>query len=208
MGLLNVTNRKGSESLIIGVSEINQRIRAKLNITCDQYCMLDLIYKCQSKKETLTYEMTFRRLGLSEEETKDQIRVLKDLGFVLKNGNKFEVSQSWISQFEVSVAEFEEFWIYKGKSYWTGSKKDAALKYTEARRFYSKEYLLNQRDGYFKLLELQEFRVIMGASVFLNVKTERFRENFWEQAKRIQQVNGVPETPTKKLTIEEVNEMF
>ena len=204
--LLKNCSRKGESDLINGVSEINQKFRHNLGITCDEYVLLDILYKLEVKKEPLTFDYTYRKLGLSTDETKSQIKSLMTKGYVTLKDKMFFVYDQWKKLFSISEGEFETFWVYKGKVYWTGSKPDAKKKYTECRKNYSAEYLLNQRDGYFALLELQkDWRQVMGASVFLNPKTERFRENFYEQIKRIKPVIQKEE---QQLTAEKSKKLF
>lgn len=180
---------------IIGTTEINHAIRKKLNITSDEYCVIDLIEKCIAKKVLFSYQEVYRRIGITEEELKPLISSIGKKGLLNHSKEKgFGVTELWKGEFEVTQEEFGIFWEpieFPGNPKriirWTGSKTDGFKKYCKARKEYDSVYLLNQKNNYFKLLYEKPDRPILGCSVFLNMQTKRFEEEWHLQLKRSSQ---------------------
>jgi len=165
-------------------SVINHNIRDRLKINSDQYCICDLIERLYIKnKNYAPYELS-RKLGFDAATIKSEVKILIGMRILeKKDGESPKTSDMWKRMFIVSEEDFEEF--MKPHAYgtrtikWTGSKSDAKTKYEKARKLYSAIYLLDRKKAYFDFLSKNEKRDIMMASVFLNVKTKRFSED-WE----------------------------
>ena len=185
---------------VIGHTTINHKIRITLNLTCDEYCLIDLIEKCKSKKIKFTYEESYKRLGYEKEVVNAIMNQLQGRKLLKWEEKEFRVTKLWIEQFEISQEEFDAFWEpmkFQGRTIrWTGSKFDAQKKYIKARREYEGSYLYFQKQNYFRLLFEKPERPIMAASVFLNMETKRFIEEFHTQLSR--SIQG--ESDIKKIT--------
>jgi hypothetical protein len=174
---------------IIGHTEINHKIRIFLNLSCEEYCLVDLIEKCHAKKVEFTYQECYRRIGIEKQRIDELISTLRKYKIIEIVKDEYITGSLWRNQFEVSQEEFNAFWekvIFPNgrKISWTGSKTDAFNKYKMARKKYEGTYLYKKKTDYFNLLFENPERPIMMASVFLNLQTERFTEDFASQLKR------------------------
>ena len=186
-----------------GHTTINHQVRMELGISYEQYCILDLVERRQSAG-AITPTFMSQKLKMNKDTVVTIARELREKGFLnIKKSPR--VTSKWLSAFEISDEEFSEFWKPEHGKKWTGSRKDARDKYNRARRQYSAQHLLNQKRYYFRFLSLEEndFRQTMGASVFLNLQTERFNEDFRASLKEEQ-----TEIINKPITKEDVDELF
>jgi hypothetical protein len=170
-----IKNVELTTKYITGKTTINHRVATELKISLDQYCLLELIEKCEARREHFTMDLCYKRLGFQSGKVLKELTDLRILGFVEKRANNTpKVTLLWRNAFELNPNEFEIFWNKDGKCCWPGSsKKDAFSKYTAARKLYSAEYLLSQRNNYLNYL-LVTNRYIMGCSVFLGLEKENF----------------------------------
>ena len=185
----NLINKHESHALskITGKTTISHRNRIKLGITCMQYCILELIEKSVARHESLTEQFFYQKIGIQKEELYKELHKLATLEFITKNTDGSpKVTQKWLSAFDIPMEEFEEFWNRNERCAWPGSsKKETLKKYKEVREFYSAAYLLRKRNEYLEFLVRKEndFRQIMGCSVFLNLDKERFNID-WKNASK------------------------
>jgi hypothetical protein len=170
---------------ITGSTTINHEVRHKLNLTNDQFILLDFLQKAFEEKREITYELIYRKTAITQIEYDTIIPILYQRNLVrdenVKTKRYIRVSKVFKQAFYVNEKDFDLFWKdNKGVCCWPGSRTDALQKYILARREYPHDYLMKQRNWYFRMLELPEysFRQKMGAPVFLNMKTKRFEEDF------------------------------
>lgn len=202
---------KNHLDIIKGITVINNQNRKKLNLTMNEYAMMDAIDTLKRKSKPISNQNLWVITGFEDNEQSILISALKNKGFLadIKRGDQtfLAILPVWLSQNIPFEQEFEEFWTIKdsnGKSKvaWPGSKPDAKKKYITVRKFYSKEFMFSQRDTYFELLrkthELTKFkRQKLMCTVFLNPETERFKENYKEQLEELIK-EYTPQIPEKK----------
>jgi hypothetical protein len=173
---------------IIGKTEINHKIRKLLDISNDEYCVVDLVERCHARGIKFSYEECFRRLGMTQLEIDVLIRSMEKKRIVMYINDNFKPSNKWTEQFEISKDEFEAFWvpvkIADRTIRWTGSKTDCMNKYKTARKQYESSYLYKQKCDYFNLLFENPDRMVMMGSAFLSLTTKRFEEDWASQLKR------------------------
>ena len=165
-------------------SAINHNIRHRLGISADDYCIIetcDVLYTKQKIYKAVDIQC---KIGYDVEFIKERVKALIDAGLLQKDGNESpKSSEKWKRNFLISEEEFVAFMepmqFTTRLVKWTGSKADSKMKYEIARKHYSAQYLLDRKKAYFEYLARDIKRDIMMASVFLNVKTKRFSEE-WE----------------------------
>lgn len=195
---------------IYGNTTINHAVRVRLGLSFAEYVMADFIDYANSKRKLVTYEYMYRRIGMKD---KNQISTLtgslRDKGMITIDGPNFKVTRLWMDAFMISEEWFNAFWNINGKPYWGGSKADAQKKFTLLCRKYTPEYLINCRDAYVKFMKhpKNDFRQVMGAPVFLNPETERFKEDWKLQLDRLNG-KGFSEAKKPELTAEAKERMF
>lgn len=188
-----------------GSSVINHKVRMKLNLTMEEYCLLDLIHRLNLKGKEVNYDRIERYIGLNMEAGKSTLLSLHKKGFIARNGSSTQiiVNKIWSKIHEtVMEDDFEVFWRKEKGISWTGSKKEALVKYKSTRESYTADFILEKKRAYFEFLSQPEmsFRQVMNAARFLNPKNEHFNEP-WEdylkdlQAKRVKS-DDTPEPST------------
>ena len=175
-----------------GRTTINHEARMKLLLNCSEYVFMDWFYRETSKGKEPEVMDCYVNTGFTPEQ---QGRIMKGLivkGFLLGGiGDSPTITEKWTDGFADFDQEFERFfWVKNGKVCWHGSKPQALKLYVTLRKNHSREFLLKQRDTYFKFLDLEhktgfpERKKLM-ASVFLGPK-ERFNEDWATQAKELE----------------------
>ena len=200
--------RKSNRAQVSGITEIIHSARVKGGLSMEEYAILDLLTKKGNKK--YGWEIFYRKLGMSADDASAIIKKLRQKGYIGVSGGTAKVLPLFNQLFESTEAEFEEFWTIvedkKLKAAWGGSKPEAKKHYTTLRRKYSAEYLLSQRNDYFRYLEYEKThnkfnRAKMGGPVFLNPDKERFKEEWAEHLPK-------PEKPKGKLTEKDKEKLF
>jgi len=166
-------------------SVINHNIRDKLNINSDEYAVIEICDRLYVKQKKYSAGDVSDRIGYDENAIKAFVKGLIEKGLLERvDGDSPRATDKWKKMFMVTEDEFEEFMasmkIGLRMIKWTGSKADSKNKYEKARKIYSAIYLLERKKCYFEYLSRHPRRDIMGAPVFLNVKTQRFAEP-WEK---------------------------
>jgi hypothetical protein len=168
-----------------GSSVINHKIRIKLKLTMEEYCLLDLIHRLNIKDKPLNYDRIERYIGMDVEAAKVNLLSLFKKGLVerYKDTKKIIINPIW-SKIHNTVLEddFEVFWRKEKGISWTGSKSEAKVKYKSARESYTADFILEKKRAYFEFLSQPEmsYRTVMNAARFLNPKNEHFNES-WEE---------------------------
>jgi hypothetical protein len=196
---------------VYGLTTINHSKRAKMGLTMLHYCVADLVEYCNNKSRPLTYDYIYRKIAVEKEQFLSVAKSLVDLGFLEYSQDKLKVTRKWLDTFMIEEQWFEAFWLVKNQNFWPGSKKDAKANFIKACKFYPPEYLIKCRDYYIKFLNhpTNSYRKPMAATVFLNLQTERFKENWSDQLQRLINPNGkiaIRLEPT--FTIEEKEKLF
>lgn len=201
---------------IVGSSTINHAARVKLGLTCSEYCFIDFLHR--RDVDATETKSIWISLGFGEKEINQLFRNLIVKGFIIMDigsGNsdnpKFNFTQKWKEGFANIEQEFNEyFWMENGKVAWTGTKKKAFEYYIKLRKKHSKDFLVNQRDQYFKFLELQKkYRNFdqqrLMCQVFLNPANERYLEDYGDYVNQLKfKYAPSPEIKPKPLTKEDV----
>lgn len=214
MEAIDFKNIRSQARSPIGTTIIDHKIRFNLGLTLAEYCMMSLIVDLKIKKKPVDYDRIEIYLGFSKEQAMKILKSLLEKEFIQKHETGITVTVKWTSSFLIDDSEFEEFLLNKdtGKMFWTGSRKDIREKYILARRHYSHEHLMKQKYWYQKLLEHPEmkFRNVMGGSVWLNLKTERFNEDWKEQYQDLVAKSSVTEKKPKEsgITSEDKQKMY
>ena len=195
---------------IYGSTIINHAKRIQMDLSMAEYCVADFIEYANGKRKLVTYEYAYRRLGLKKELFIPLMTSLRNKGYITDEQNNIKVTRKWLDTFMVGAEWFDAFWNIRGKPYWPGSKKDAQKKFEKACYQYSPEFIIQCRDNYVKFMNhpANKFRQIMMATVFLNPETERFKEDWLGQLKRL---NGKDLMEPRKVTIltaEEKKQLF
>lgn len=149
---------------------------------------MEYVEKCARDVININYPSIYEKTGIDHDEAKELFVTLWKKGFIetTQSISKFKPTIKWFSALSSIKNEFEEFWMAmqiktangKKNISWTGSKQDALNKFTRTRKIESFEYLMAQKELYFKMIASSDFRKVMGCSVFLNVDTKRYSEDW------------------------------
>jgi len=202
---------------IIGSTTINHEARVRLGLTCSEYVLLEHLHHAKEKHDRGNPESIYLNTGFVMNEVEALMRNLMQKGFVAivsgvgsgiaasnTAGPEFMLSTKWNDGFADIEKEFDQFfWKIDGKVQWTGTRKKALEYYIKLRKRHSKDYLVKQRDDYFKFLDLQKIlrkfdQQRLMCQVFLNPANERFAENYADYIVQLKAKYGDPETPKIK----------
>ena len=202
---------------ITGSTTINHSARVAMELSMDEYAVVDMIERYSEASKPFCDTEVYRTLGMNREEVQAVITQLWAKGFIeiSKGVSKFRPTTRWKEGFMPTKNEFEQFWepmdivTTAGKKHiaWTGAKPDAEKKFLKARKLESFEYLMAQKVGYFRMIASSDYRKVMGCSVFLNVDTKRYSED-WAKSTDGKVVQVKEKKPEKTLTKENVREAF
>jgi hypothetical protein len=204
---MGISEYKSKAPDIVGSTTINHSARVKMGLNCSEYVLLDHISRKNENGSVVDTLTVYIATGFGFEETKRLITSLMGKGFLIpKNGDDFDVTNRWHDAFANIDKEFEfKFWTKDGKVQWTGTKKKALEYYVKVRKKYSVDFLVKQRDDYFKFLELQvkyrnfdQQRVM--CQVFLNPANERFLEDYASYVQQLETKYAPPKTDVKPVT--------
>jgi len=172
---------------IYGISQVNHSKRHKMGLSIAEYCVADFIEYCNSKRKPVTYEYIWLKLALDKENFLSLAKSLLAKGYVVSEENQLKVTRLWLDEFMISVEWFNAFWFVRGKVFWGGSRKDAQVKFVKACRLFTPEFLIECRDNYIKFMAHPDnaFRHVMGASVFLSLETEKFKQDWLGDLRRL-----------------------
>ena len=200
---------------VVGSSTINHQVRTKLCLSMEEYVILDYIERCHRDSKPVEYVYIYSNTGIEHDVVKILFEVLWGNGWIETSStvSKFKPTKKWYDGFSSTKNEFEEFWQSldfstsegKKKISWSGAKADALDKFAKARKVESFEYLMAQKLAYFKMIASSDYRQVMGCSVFLNVTTKRYSED-WEKQTKKDVVHEVKET--KKITVKDVRSKY
>ena len=188
-----ILDQKVKMPKISGTTTINHEARVKLQLTCSEYVMMDYLYKCKNKGIPPEIEKTFINTGFSHGEQEIILKSLVKKDFI--RISSFDAlpafTPKWEEGFPNGELEFiEEFWRKDGKAIWLTSSRKASLKfYTELRKVYPKEVIIEARNHYLEYLEWERKRgfdrAIMMAERWLNPKNEHFMTDWKEMTDQI-----------------------
>ena len=197
-------------SVIYGTTTINHNKRCKMGLSTGEYVVADFVAYANSKRKMVTFEYALARTGYHKDDFLGILKSLVSKGFVEIHEPTIEVTRKWLDTFMIEEQWFESFWLVNGQAIWPGSKPDAKEKFVKAATMFSPEFIIECRDRYLKFMAHPEnnFRKIMGAPVFLNLKTERFKEDWLGQLRRLNGEIALPRKLEKPLTKAEKDKMF
>lgn len=192
--------QQSKNPIVQGTTTINHAMRVDLGLNCSEFVLADCIYDKMSRGLDVSYTSIHRKTGLTADEQEILFARLisKDiLAGNLKDKISIAFTSKWMVFNESIELDFEEFWTMlsdpkdpksKKKNAWHGSKPKALVEYQRLRKTLSKEYLLKQRDEYFRFLDWENYRGFprqkMMCVAFLN-KDERYAEDWTSQADEI-----------------------
>lgn len=142
-------------TLINGYSYINHKVRVKLNLTCSEYVMMELIEKAELARKILTDELVYKKTGFNDKARWIIINNLIEKGMIL---NAFDgvttTTDKWKNAFGNYQVEFKKFWFKNGRVFFPGSKKKTLVLFRKVRKGHGLDYLIYQRDQYDRYLDL------------------------------------------------------
>jgi hypothetical protein len=202
-------------NLVNGVTTINNNIRVKLNLSMEEYAIMEHVEKSHRDSVELTYSSIYSKTGIEHDPAKIVFNNLWERGFLITSNtvSRFKPSPKWLGAFSGLKDEFEQFWhsmdidMPEGikRISWTGSKIDAEKKFCKLRRIETFDYLMKQKVYYFKVIASSSYRTIMGCSVFLNVETKRYSEDW---ASQIDKEKFKEVRRKSKITVKDVKSKF
>lgn len=193
-----------SKPSILGSTTINHAARIKLGLTCSEYVLMNYIYHCVTKKREVDIMETYRQTGFEVSEQEVLLRKLIQKRFIFPENEAVpRLTGKWETAFTDIEMEFENlFWKKDGKVIWTGSKKKSCDMYIRLRKKYSRDFLLEQKDQYLRLLELENKhgfdRRIMMAERWLNPSNEYYLTDWKSQADQLDKKISEAENRIKK----------
>lgn len=205
----SVADYKAKPPRITGVITINHARRVKMGLGPLAYILMDTVAYFIKEKKPITVATVYVRTGLIEQEQKWGFNALIERGYLFppdKDALQPTMSDKWDSHFKSIEDEFEDFWTKDGKVCWQGPKSKAQDLYVKLRVYNHKDYLMKQRNEYFRFLDLveksQNFkRAKMMATVFLGPQ-ERYKEEWTryctEEEEKIKKDDQIPEAAEEK----------
>lgn len=196
---------------VSGSTIINHQARTELNISCDEYVLIDCIEKLVNAKKPINYSLIWEYTGLEKDKVIFLMNeaVINDLLIPSPNTSGYKVTDKWLNAFKPVEVEFEQFWKSEkvnGKTIsWTGSKPDALQKFMKVRKIESFDYLMKQKKDYFEMIGNSDWRRVMGCSVFLNITTKRYSEDWTKYDEG--RITPAKEEPKRKLSKNEISGM-
>lgn len=193
-----------------GMTPMFHRVRYALKLTMEEYAVAHLIFDLENRAKEIIYARFMSYLGMEDiDEINRIIKSLQDKKIIKFIDGVPTVTAAWTELHNENTNEqFEIFWHNSQGRTWPGSKQLAFQRYIEAAKLHDFQYLLDQKKAYFALLNApgNEFRNTMQASEFLNIKNERFRENWSEQLDELLTRKGVKSTdPKQKVVLTEAD---
>lgn len=157
---------------IKGITSILHNIRSRLGITCDEYTIIDAIYRLRLEGTAVNVFNLFQLTGFTEEQIRLFVDSLIAKEFLERQEKKLFTAKKWNDQF-FAEDDFEEFWeIYKGN----GSKKKSKGFYKQARLQVEKGFLHQRAKEY--IASEKEFQYVMRAERYLNPKNAYWETDF------------------------------
>lgn len=165
-----------------GRSLILHRQRIQLGLSMEEYALMAFIETRKAKNLPVSYDKIEKYLGIDPIHAKELLIMLKQKELI-RNEKGIVITDKWFSVFEISEKEFEDFWNINSKPCWPGSRKESLKMYIKARKLFDKDFLLQQRNAYFKFLQEpeNEYRSKMSCSTFLNPENEKFNQNWTKE---------------------------
>jgi len=142
---------------IIGSSTINHTARIELGLNCSEYVLMDYVQRSVDHKRSLDVVETYKQTGFGIDEQTALLKTLVLKGFIFPEvADPPFLTGKWLTVFTDVEREFNElFWKLDGKVFWTGSKKKSYGMYYKLRKEYSKEFMIEARDDYARLLKAE-----------------------------------------------------
>jgi|TARA_R110002020_G_scaffold113252_5_gene260575 hypothetical protein len=168
-----------AEAGIYGSTVINHRIKHKLEITGDEYIVLEYIYNMNKDANKVTaygdMDNLWKSIGMYPPEFGKFAVNLIDKGFI-EESHGLVVTNKWINEFvDVNKDKFEEFWEVYGR---IGNKEQARKMFLKAvKEIYYKD-LLEKHAKYVKHLENTEWKGKMHCSTWLNPVSKRYNDEY------------------------------
>ncbi len=219
----NVFDKYVSQKInrVYGISVIDHRIRTRIEVSVGEYCILELYWRRMLQNRQTTWDDIYTHTGINREQAGPMIKRLFDKGHleavVMNKEKRYVPSEKFLDLTEkLEESDFETFWRMGNGRKWPGSKKEARKKFALAAKEHGAHHLIKCKKDYFEYLSLPEndYRNTMQASVFLNLSTERFNENWREQYEDIikdRKKQSGPEqkvVKTSTMTKEQKDELF
>lgn len=182
---------KSEPPKVFGRSTINHEARMELMLNCSEYVFMDWFYREVSKGKEPEILDCYVNTGFTGDQQQRLMKSLITKGFLIPtNDDSPKLTSKWESGFADLDKEFEVyFWKQDGKVCWNGSKPNALKLYVKLRKNISRDFLLKQRNTYFKYLECEHKlgfqRPKLMCSVFLGPQ-ERFNEDWKGQLEEAQ----------------------
>lgn len=203
---------------ITGSTTINHAVRVKLGITADEYCFMMYLEERKNKSREFDLSHCFSIIGYNANMAKLMYHGLVQHGFLglFKPGEVPKLTERWGQAFNVDF-EFNQFWTVnlpdgKKRTAWPGSKEATRKLFDKVRKQYSLEYILRQRDHYFKFLILTKKyrnfdRMKMGGPVWLG--PDKHYETDWKSEWEELEEKYNPKKPmAEAVTIESVKKAY
>lgn len=179
-----------------GITTVYHRVRHEFKITMEEYCVVALIEELTLRNKELIYERFMSYIGMEDTKQIDQIIIrMVSCGLLeMKEGTPM-VTKKWTNSHNKDRNEqFEIFWHSSQGRSWPGSKPLALQRYIETASIHGDAFLLEQKKAYFDYLNCpgNEYRATMQASDWLNIKMERFKEDWRMQTLELLKRQGKP----------------
>ncbi len=144
---------------IIGSSTINHSARVELGLNCSEYVLMDYVQRSVDHKRSLDVVETYRQTGFGIDEQTALLKTLVLKGFIFPDvADPPYLTGKWLTAFTDIEREFNElFWKLDGNVFWTkgGSKKKSYGMYYKLRKEYSREFLVDARNDYARMLKAE-----------------------------------------------------
>ena len=208
-------NKELQKAEPVGMNTVDHYRRTKLGLNCTEYCVLDTIFQRKRKGKYTQFVSIEVFTMIDPQDISEALDRMEEIGIIKEIDAKYYLHKKVFAQLDEEegnkfAEEFEEFWKLPDSfklGVWPGAKKAALNKFIKVRKKHSLEYLLQQRNRYIELLELQPWRSMMMATVFLNMETGRFTEDFAGQIESIKNPEK-KEKVKEQISIQDKKELY
>ena len=148
---------RANREKVRGISVIKHRIRLELNLSLEEYVVMDFIFNHNtSKSSTITFGDCYKETGLIYADAKELISGLKTKGCLILDAtkNRIDVCPDWYAHFSTG-GQFEEIW----RMHMSGNKATAKSRLARVLKKISYDDLKKKLSLYLKACdESQSFK--------------------------------------------------
>lgn len=161
---------------IKGRTVVDHRLRNKLQLSFEAYCLMDYFHNQSNKKSEFDVDFdSYEYMGINEDQLVMYLDVLSEKGFIRHiEKTTWMLGDAWLNEFKDVESLFEQLWAIFPK----GNKATALRRYRQASKLVSHQVLMERRQAYvdYKQSIKASFTYFSGLDVWLNVADRHWED--------------------------------